>query len=258
VSASNLCCSILQGAAAASAAANAQDDGGDEGTCSQHDSSAAKDSSSSSGGHETLFFAGSLYHTYKGEIISLARGRPGSASPGRYNPLVGRLCNLARVRGVFSKLLCWGNGLRSSVCWAAALHVGRLRVCLHVGVGVIGRHAWVVARPLAESPAILPLAVCLLLCSQTHTWTEPPSDAGVYEKWQRDGETAVKTLSGRRPLRAGPRERRDTSASRSASAETVAGLMRQHSSFSSSSGPTDDGQPASAGGRRHVLAMNTW
>lgn len=170
--------SILQGAAAAAAAADAQDDGGDEGTCSQRNSSAAKDSSSSSGGHETLFFAGSLYHTYKGEIISLARGRPGSASPGRYNPL-------------------------------------------------------------------------------THTWTEPPSDAGVYEKWQRDGETAVKTLSGRRPLSAGPRERRDASTSRSASAETVAGLMRQHSSFSSS-GPTDDRRPASAGGRRHVLAMNTW
>lgn len=113
VPASDLCCSILQGAAAATAAADAQDDAGDEGTCSPRDSSSARDSSSS--GYETLFFAGSLYHTYKGEIISLARGRPGSsASPGRYNPLVGQSC-----KGPGSAL-CWGVVQGTNlVCWAA-------------------------------------------------------------------------------------------------------------------------------------------
>lgn len=59
----------------------ADQDVGSDSTSGQRDSS-----SDGSRGHETLFFAGSLYHTFNGELMSLQR-RPGSSGQGRYNPL---------------------------------------------------------------------------------------------------------------------------------------------------------------------------
>lgn len=93
-----LSCSILQGRPPCGTLASS----GDQHDAACDSTSSCRDSSSSGAdrsGHETLFFAGSLYHTYKGEIISLTRSRPGTAfgSPGRYNPLVS-VPGLANVR----------------------------------------------------------------------------------------------------------------------------------------------------------------
>lgn len=78
-----LCSSILQGTSG--------DDQHtlNDSTCGQRDSSSSGSTGGGSKGHDTLFFAGSLYHTYNGELINLT-SRPGTASgsPGRYNPLV--------------------------------------------------------------------------------------------------------------------------------------------------------------------------